>query len=81
MGVWNDIRLWSDCPVTRYDEQTGKQCEEPGTSTLKTTTMRIVFALLVAFAALFFGFLFCYYVELKPKYARKTSATDSESFM
>lgn len=80
MGVWTDLRIWQDSPIKSYDPRTGRECEEPGTSTLKTTTIRIVFALLVVFAMLFFGFMWCYYVELRPRYANK-STPDSESFM
>lgn len=82
MGVWQDLRYWQDSPIKSYNPQTGKETEEPGTSTLKTTTMRIIFATMVAFIVLFFGFLWCYYTELKPRSKTcNTAISDSESFM
>jgi hypothetical protein len=81
MGWWDDCKLWSDSPKVSFDPQTGKEREEPGTSTLKTTTMRIIFALLVTFVCLFFGFLYCYYFELRPRCKKVPTSSDSESFM
>lgn len=80
MGFWSDCRWWSDTPKISYDDS-GKAIEEPGTSTLKTTTMRIIFALLIVFVGLFFGFLYCYYFELRPRCKKAPMASDSESFM